>query len=62
MDLRPLHDPGGADISVVRWTTRASEHGDGESTSSKENRIIARRGVMLWLPVYCSNDVVHGSW
>ena len=24
--------------------------------------IIMRRGYFVWLPVLCSNDLVHGSW
>jgi len=29
---------------------------------SKAEVIIKRRGAFLWLPVLCSNDLVHGSW
>jgi len=29
---------------------------------SKEEVIIKRRGALKWLPVLCSNDLVHGSW
>lgn len=29
---------------------------------SKQEVIIQRRGIMKWLPVLCSNDLVHGSW
>lgn len=29
---------------------------------TRRERIIARRGAFKWLPVCCSNDLVHGSW
>lgn len=29
---------------------------------SREEVIIQRRGAFKWLPVLCSNDLVHGSW
>jgi hypothetical protein len=29
---------------------------------SKADVIIQRRGAFKWLPVLCSNDLVHGSW
>jgi hypothetical protein len=29
---------------------------------SRRARILARRGAFQWLPVACSNDLVHGSW
>jgi len=34
---------------------------DGTPMSRKEV-IIERRGAFKWLPVLCSNDLVHGSW
>ena len=34
---------------------------DGTPMSKKEV-IIMRRGAFKWLPVLCSNDLVHGSW
>lgn len=29
---------------------------------SREEVIVQRRGAFKWLPVLCSNDLVHGSW
>jgi hypothetical protein len=29
---------------------------------SRKEIIISRRGAFKWLPVLCSNDLVHGSW
>ena len=29
---------------------------------SRVDRIRYRRGAFKWLPVYCSNDIEHGSW
>lgn len=29
---------------------------------SKAEVIVKRRGAFIWLPVLCSNDLVHGSW
>ena len=34
---------------------------DGTPMSKKEV-IVMRRGAFKWLPVLCSNDLVHGSW
>lgn len=34
---------------------------DGTPMTKKEV-IIERRGALKWLPVFCSNDLVHGSW
>ena len=34
---------------------------DGTAMTRKEV-IIKRRGAFKWLPVLCSNDLVHGSW
>lgn len=36
-------------------------HPDG-TPYTKEEVIIKRRGAFAWLPVLCSNDLVHGSW
>lgn len=32
-----------------------------EHKNKKEN-IVLRRGAFKWLPVYFSNDLIHGSW
>lgn len=32
------------------------------SALSRDEVIIRRRGSFKWLPVLCSNDLVHGSW
>jgi len=34
---------------------------DGTAMSRREV-IKKRRGALKWLPVLCSNDLVHGSW
>jgi hypothetical protein len=34
---------------------------DGTAMTRKEV-IKKRRGAFKWLPVLCSNDLVHGSW
>ena len=49
-------------ISIMRLTTRTIQNTEAESFINKRDRIKSRRGAFLWLPVYCSNDVVHGSW
>lgn len=36
-------------------------HADGTPMTRKEV-IVMRRGAFTWLPVLCSNDLVHGSW
>ena len=45
---------GGGDQFVLRRP-------DGTPMSKKEV-IVMRRGAFKWLPVLCSNDLVHGSW
>ncbi len=37
---------------------------DTEEISAHEKKEIIRkrRGAFKWLPVLCSNDLVHGSW
>lgn len=32
------------------------------SPMTREEVIVRRRGALKWLPVLCSNDLVHGSW
>lgn len=32
------------------------------SPMTRQEVIVMRRGAMKWLPVLCSNDLVHGSW
>lgn len=57
-------------MSIMRLSTQneslLSDMDDKESPEvTRENirqRILNRRLVFKWLPVYCSNDVVHGSW
>lgn len=34
---------------------------DGTAATATEV-IVMRRGAFKWLPVLCSNDLVHGSW
>ena len=44
---------------------RQSIHEYGPTPKTPEERIqhiISRRGVFKWMPVLCSNDLVHGSW
>jgi hypothetical protein len=33
-----------------------------EFTRNRRKRIFMRRGAFEWLPIYCSNDLVFGSW
>ena len=47
------HGPGGNAVVMLRP--------DGTPMSRKEV-IVQRRGAFKWLPVLCSNDLVHGSW
>jgi len=47
-------------MSIVRLTTHTANK--NLSPADRRLRILNRRGVFVWLPVLCSNDVVHGSW
>lgn len=35
---------------------------DQVNTLSRVEQVVAKRGVFKWLPVYFSNDLVHGAW
>ena len=37
-------------------------HNLGSDMMGRAERITASRGAFKWLPVYCSNDLVHASW
>jgi hypothetical protein len=60
----------GSDVSAVRVATKGEALVDNEEKMqavdrdhiTRADRIRSRRGAFRWLPVYCSNDVVHGSW
>lgn len=56
MSIEPVRKKS---ISIMRLTTRSSE---ADAFIGKKDRVISRRGAFIWLPVLCSNDVVHGSW
>jgi hypothetical protein len=57
-------------VSTVRYTTRATIQDEDRNSSSyvphkpydRNEAILKKRAVFKWLPVYCSNDIVHGSW
>jgi hypothetical protein len=46
--------------SVMRSTIASAMDQYDESTL--HDRIVARRGALKWLPVFFSNDLIHGSW
>jgi hypothetical protein len=46
--------------SVMRRTLAKAM--DSFDSRSKIERVVARRGAFKYLPVYFSNDLVHGSW
>jgi hypothetical protein len=62
--------PARQNLSAIRMTTQGVAKVLGEDKMnraermkiSREDRIIARRGAFLWLPVMFCNDMVHGSW
>eukprot|EP01041_Mallomonas_annulata_P001362 gene1362-2633_t len=45
--------------SIMRRTTATAVE---NSTIDTRTKISARRGAFLFMPILCSNDVVHGSW
>lgn len=49
-----------AHASTMRLTIAMAM--DSVDTRSKVEQIIAKRGVFQWLPVFFSNDLVHGAW
>jgi hypothetical protein len=63
-------EPAVQNLSAIRMTTQGVAKVLGEDKMnraermkiSREDRIIARRGAFLWLPVMFCNDMVHGSW
>lgn len=52
--------------SSMRKTTAphddVTKRNPNESYDVIKQRILARRVVFKWLPCYCQNDLVHGSW
>lgn len=48
--------------SSMRLATDLSAIDRRNRRRSRRKRIRARRGAFEFLPVYCSNDLVHGSW
>lgn len=56
----PFHGSNNNTTSVMR-STIAYQMDKYELLNTQE-RIIARRGALKWLPVLFSNDLVHGSW
>lgn len=50
--------------SVMRRSSFSESVEDSRSARrrSRRERIVSRRGAFKWLPVYFSNDLVHGSW
>ncbi len=51
----------GSGISSMRIATNEVSESLNEDSAGRKRRIISRRGAFLWLPVACSNDLVHGS-
>ena len=51
-----------AEMSIFRRSTTHDIWGNSESQEERRARIIKNRGTLKWLPVLCSNDLVHGSW
>eukprot|EP01035_Chromulina_nebulosa_P017161 gene17161-22676_t len=48
--------------SAMRMATDFSSENQLDTFRSRRQRILSRRGAFRWLPVYFSNDLVHGSW
>lgn len=49
-------------MSSMRLATDISISDKRSRRRNRKKKIIARRGAFTFLPVYCSNDLVHGSW
>ena len=52
----------GSGISSMRIATNDLIDSYYEDRISRKQRIISRRGAFKWLPVFFSNDLVHGSY
>ena len=48
--------------SSMRMATDMSDDDRRNRRRTRRRKIRARRGAFQMLPVYCSNDLVHGSW
>lgn len=55
-------NPFGRQTSVSTMRSTIAMAMDQVDTRSKRERIVAKRGALKWLPVFFSNDMVHGSW
>lgn len=70
--LEDESDANEAKISTIRYTTKKVNMDDEKEKSSssyipdvqysRKELIVKKRAVFKWLPVLCSNDIVHGSW
>ena len=49
-------------ISTIRFSTRGHGNEHSPNLHGTKELIVQKRAVMKWLPVLCSNDIVHGSW
>lgn len=56
-------------MSTIRYSTQTENIVDLNNSSyipniqlSKSEIIVNKRAVFKWMPVLCSNDIVHGSW
>ncbi|RYY86917.1 hypothetical protein EON63_04950 [archaeon] len=54
------HHSSDNNMSIMRRSIARAM--DTYTTHSKKHRILAKRGTMRWLPVYMTNDLVHGAW
>jgi hypothetical protein len=49
-------------IASLSLRKRSKTLKKADTYDDEKNQIIARRGAFRNLPVYCANDIVHGSW
>lgn len=57
---RTISSSTAASASTMRITIAMAM--DAVNTQSRVERVVSKRGVFKWLPVYFSNDLVHGAW
>jgi hypothetical protein len=53
-------DEGQGNMSTIRYSTRGE--GTDPGLHGRKDLIIHKRAVLKWMPVLCTNDIVHGSW
>lgn len=62
IDSPPYHYNHDNDSAMRRSFSETPSESRAIRRKFRKERILKRRGAFVWLPILCSNDLVHGSW